>query len=134
MIFFRRLLPAGRGLIIWDGQNEFVSIDVATGREEILAPKEQLPRFIQAMAWTDNRLIFSAPELVANETPTGQNDVNLWDLRLDTKAPARRLTNWTGFHIASLSVTPDGKRLSFLETKNQTASGWRGLRPGIGGS
>lgn len=125
IVFLRRLPPTR------DGQNELVAFDVATGREDIVAPAEQLPRFIQAIAWAgDNRIIFAAPEVLPDSTPNDQSDTNLWDLRLDPKAAARRLTNWSQFHIAAFSVTPDGKTLSFLETKYQEDVWVAGLEAG----
>jgi hypothetical protein len=61
----------------------------------------------------------SAAELSRTDLAVSQADTNLWELRLDGKAPARRLTNWTGFNIISLSATHDGSRLSFLQSKYQ---------------
>ena len=66
-----------------------------------------------------NRVILSAPELIDNELPTLESDANLWELRLEPPAMARRLTHWSGFNIPTLSVTPDGAKLIFLQSKYQ---------------
>jgi serine/threonine protein kinase len=98
------------------GHSELVAFDVANGVEQVLLPAEQLPRFIRAIVLVgDTRVILSAAEVPGSEAP----NTNLWEVRLDQKAPARRMTNWTGFDIQSLSVTPDGKQLSFLQTTYQ---------------
>ena len=113
----RRLLalrPVGLGYA------ELVAIDTSADRLEVLADKDHLPRFVRAMvlAGTD-RVILSAPELIDNELPTLESDANLWELRLQTPAMARRLTHWSGFNIPTLSVTPDGAKLIFLQSKYQ---------------
>jgi hypothetical protein len=107
-----------RGTI--DGARELVAIDPLADRLDILLSSEQLPRFAQSMTVVDaNRVILAAAELRGSDRPTEQTDRNFWEARLDRKGPARRLTNWTGFNIQSVTVTPDGRRLSFLQTKYQ---------------
>ncbi len=67
----------------------------------------------------DNRVIVSAPEVPANDFVLPETDANLWQVRIDQVGAIRRLTNWTGFPIPMLSITPDGRRLVLLQTKYQ---------------
>ena len=51
---------------------------------------------------------------------------NLWELRVDAKSGTpqgkpRRLTDWSGFSVSSLSATADGKRLAFLRDTNNAS-------------
>jgi hypothetical protein len=124
----RRLL-ALRGTA--DGARELVAIDPVADRLDILLSSEQLPRFAQSMKVVDpNRVILTAAELRGSDRPTEQTDRNFWEARLDRQDPARRMTNWTGFNIQSVSVTPDGRRLTFLQTKYQEDVWVAGLEAG----
>ena len=117
-------MPDSRRLLalrpVGTGYTELVAIDTAADRLEVLADKDQVPRFVRAMVLAGtNRVILSAPELIDNELPTLESDANLWELKLETPAMARRLTQWSGFNIPTLSVTPDGAKLVFLQSKYQ---------------
>jgi Tol biopolymer transport system component len=66
------------------------------------------------------RLIYAA-----NEPPPNQYDANLWELRFDEdtgkpKGEPRRLTDWTGFSFNYPELTADGKRLVFLNARQQS--------------
>ncbi len=116
----RRVLILRRPQDGQPGESELVALEIATGKVDIVAPRARLPRFIRAMAPVgDTRVVFSVPEVQGIEGPNTQTDANLWELRLDGSAPARRMTNWVGFDIAALNVTPDGKRLAFLQRQYQ---------------
>jgi len=59
------------------------------------------------------------------EPPPNQYDSNLWEMRLDgnsgkPKGTPRRLTDWTGFFFAFPQLTADGKRLVFLNGRQQS--------------
>jgi serine/threonine protein kinase len=63
----------------------------------------------------DGRLIYSVEE---PESVVG-SACNFWGMRLDERTgkpleKPRRLTNWSGFCMNSMSATADGKRLAFL--------------------
>ena len=67
-----------------------------------------------------NRLVYSAQEVSPH-----RNDTNLWELRLDPKTGAarskpRKLTDWSGFIFWKLSATSDGKRLAFVNDRDQS--------------
>ena len=114
-----------------DGASDLVAIDIPADRLDVLLSSEQLPRYVQTMTPIDaTRVILTVPELVGMDAPTLETDRNLWEVRLDRKSPARRMTNWTGFNIQSVSVTPDGRRLSFLQTKYQEDVWVAGLEAG----
>ena len=101
------------------GPHELIAIDAASDRLDIVATQEQMPRYVRAMAVAgENRVILSAAEVSANDEFTPESDANLWEVRIDTGA-VRRLTNWAGFAMPALSISPDGKRLVFLQTKSQ---------------
>ena len=66
------------------------------------------------------RLIYSV-----RESPPNQYDSNLWEMRFDgnsgkPKGSPRRLTDWTGFFFAFPQLTADGKRLVFLNGRQQS--------------
>ena len=52
---------------------------------------------------------------------TGSDNCNLWEVRVNAATgapvePPRRLTNWAGSNVYSLSATSDGKRLVFQKS------------------
>ena len=66
-----------------------------------------------------NRLVYSALE----DSPR-REDMNLWELSLDSKSAAprgkpRKITDWSGFVFERLSATADGKRLVFVNDHDQ---------------
>ena len=73
------------------------------------------------LSWlSDGRVVYSLSEPTPN-----QRDSNLWGLSVDPSTGAvhgnpQRLTNWTGFKIADISASADGKRLSFVKSQTQT--------------
>ncbi len=61
--------------------------------------------------------------LEVTEAPPNDRNSNLWEIRYspDTGKPAgraRRLTDWTDFRFAEISLTADGKTLAFLNLKS----------------
>ena len=59
------------------------------------------------------------------EPPPNQYDSNLWEMRFDAnsgkpKGDPRRLTDWTGFFFGFPQLTADGKRLVFLNGRQQS--------------
>jgi serine/threonine protein kinase len=126
----RRLLVLRRSPAA-PGATELVAIDVAGDREEILAGGELMPDHARGMTLAGaNRLILVATELPRSTNYFTGTDDNLWELRLDAVAQARRLTSWVGFQIRSLAATPDGKRLSFLQLESQDDVWVGGLEAG----
>lgn len=71
---------------------------------------------------------FAGPERLVyavREAPPNQYDTNLWELRVDPKTgkpqgEPRRLTDWTGFYFGNPELTADGKRLVFLNGRQQS--------------
>jgi len=69
-----------------------------------------------SFCWSaDGRIIYSAAE-----PPPNQNDMNLWELPVDssgvkTASPPRRITSWVGLSLLDLSLSQDGKRLIFVK-------------------
>jgi DNA-binding winged helix-turn-helix (wHTH) protein/Tol biopolymer transport system component len=77
-------------------------------------PTIALPNGVADWEWSpDGRMIYSLFE----PGLTGDS-CNFWQLRIDTRTgkpleELKRLTNWAGFCMDSLSATADGKRLAF---------------------
>jgi dipeptidyl aminopeptidase/acylaminoacyl peptidase len=75
---------------------------------------------IRGVVWlTGDRLLF-----VAYEPAPRQDDMNLWEARVDAKTGARRgepkkLTDWSGFNFSWPSATSDGKHLAFVNEHDQ---------------
>ncbi len=71
-------------------------------------------------AWiSPGRLIYSR----LPEGSTDDNSNNLWDLKVESstgrpQGRPRRLTDWSGFWVAGLSATADGKHLAFQRGTN----------------
>ena len=70
----------------------------------------------------DGRLIYEVEDPEALRTTC-----NFWVMRVDTSTgkileKPRRLTNWSGFCAAAISVTADSKRLAFLEWEGHGTS------------
>jgi Tol biopolymer transport system component len=68
----------------------------------------------------DKRLIYAV-----REAPPNQYDTNLWELAIDGNSgkpdgSPRRLTDWTGFYFGNPELTADGKRLVFLNGRQQS--------------
>ena len=69
---------------------------------------------LQDFRWlADGRILYSLAE-------EDKKSDNLWEIRVDSSTGAargqpRQLTNWAGFHIGSLSATPDGRHVAFLK-------------------
>ena len=102
------------------GASELAAIDAEEGRLDVVVGADVVPPHVRTMAVAGPAsVIVSAAELSRTERYASQTDTNLWELRLDGKVPPRRLTNLTGFNITSLSATPDGSRVSFLQNKYQ---------------
>jgi serine/threonine protein kinase len=70
----------------------------------------------------DGRLIYSLDSLDG-----GGKSCDFWVMRMDSRTgrivePAKKITNWTGFCMAGLSTTADGRRLSFLQWESRSRS------------
>jgi serine/threonine protein kinase len=95
-----------------------VSRDPKGGPLTTLLPPSEMKK-VRDLSWLpDGRLLYSMDEPEAI-----RNTCDFWVMRIDTRTgevieKARRLTNWSGFSMATVSVTADGKRLAFL--------GWEG--------
>jgi Tol biopolymer transport system component len=71
-------------------------------------------------------IVFSADRLIYSryEPPPRQNDANLWRIRFEYHTgqvgeTPRRISNWSGSSIFGLTVTTDGKHLTFLKGQTQ---------------
>jgi eukaryotic-like serine/threonine-protein kinase len=92
-------------------ENDIQSRDLKGGRATTI-----IPSAIGVMDWCwspDGRMIYSLLE----SDPKG-NSCNLWATQVDSqtgepRGHPRRLTNWAGFCVDSLSAAADGKRLTF---------------------
>ena len=110
--------PDGRRILyphIDGAGHSFVSRDIEAASSRTVIPSSQARGIIQILWLTDGRLIYARdePQAIGNIS-------NLCAVRLDrhTGEPVekpRRLTNWTGFGVASLSATKDSRRLAFLQ-------------------
>jgi Tol biopolymer transport system component len=93
---------------------------------EASLPKSRWPCFGPAsiygcMVWSpDWRLIFAAGQAPAS--PSAQPKYSLWEVQTKpgTVKPAtpRQLTRWSDFEPTDLTITADGKRLSFLKQRS----------------
>jgi len=68
------------------------------------------------------------------EPPPNQKNSNLWEIMVDGRTgkatgDPRKITQWTGFLIASLSATVDGKRIAFARQSHQTVTLLSELEP-----
>jgi eukaryotic-like serine/threonine-protein kinase len=77
---------------------------------------------VRDFSWLpDGRLIYSMePEAL-------RSTCDFWMMRIDTRTgqvieKPKRLTNWSGFCMAGMSATADGKRLAFLEWESHPTS------------
>lgn len=76
---------------------------------------------LRSFCWSpDGRIIYSV-----QEAPPNDNDMNLWELRLDrlhskAEGPPRRITNWAGLSLLDLSISADGKHLVFVNAGLQS--------------
>ncbi len=81
-------------------------------------PRLYMDTFFSNVAWLpDGRLIFSLREPVPDE-----HSSNLWSLDVDSstgmaRGKPKRLTDWSGFELGSLSASADGKRLALLQRR-----------------
>src|SRR5712692_2010794 len=71
------------------------------------------------LVFLNDRLIYTR-----SEPSPRQTDANLWETRFDhrtgqTGGKPRRISNWSGFSVFGLTVTPDGKHLAFLKGQKQ---------------
>ena len=104
-----------------------VSRDLKGGPPTVLFPSSEFPSSemttVHDSTWLpDGRAIYSVDEPGAI-LPT----CNFWIMRFDFRTgkiieKPKRLTNWSGFCMASLTVTADGKRLTFLEWETHLTS------------
>ena len=91
------------------------SCDLNGANKTIILSDDKLEEF----AWVPpGRLIYSRN---VEGYSTDYTADNLWDLRVDARTgtpqgKARRLTDWSGFSVAHLFATADGKHLSFLRS------------------
>jgi DNA-binding winged helix-turn-helix (wHTH) protein/Tol biopolymer transport system component len=75
----------------------------------------------QDFCWTpDGRIVYMVPE-----PPPNYRDRNLWEIALDSgtgkpRGHPRRITNLVGFHMDSLSLTADGKKMAFESGSDQS--------------
>jgi eukaryotic-like serine/threonine-protein kinase len=78
---------------------------------------------VRDFSWLpDGRLIYSMEEPEGLRSPC-----DFWMMRIDTRTgqvieKPKRLTNWSGFCMAGMSATADGKRLAFLEWESHPTS------------
>jgi len=90
--------------------------DLAGGPPTVLLTSPVLHDFY----WLpDGRVVYSLGEGRA----IASDNCNLWEVRLNTATGSpidqpRRLTNWAGFNVDSLSATSDGKRLAFQKSSS----------------
>jgi len=87
-----------------------------------LLPPSELKKLRDLLWLPDGRLIYSVDETDAIGTTC-----NYWLTRIDVRTgevieKAKRLTNLSGFCMAAISVTADGKRLAFLGWENRMTS------------
>jgi Tol biopolymer transport system component len=76
----------------------------------------------RCLSWSpDWRLVFSATQ--AAESPSGHESYSLWDVPVgpptgEAAGKPERLAQWSDFGPADLAITADGKRLSFLKSRD----------------
>ncbi|HEY7306436.1 MAG TPA: protein kinase [Bryobacteraceae bacterium] len=95
--------------------HSFVSHGIEAGSPHTVIPRSQALGILQIWWLTDGRLIYAR-----NETQAIDNISNLWAVRLDGHTgealeKPKRLTNWTGFDVVSISATTNSRRLAFLQ-------------------
>jgi eukaryotic-like serine/threonine-protein kinase len=112
-----------------------VSRDLPQGVLTTLFPNPDFPSFemkeVHDFAWlSDGRLIYSKDEPgVTNST------CDFWIIRVDIRTgqiieKARRLTNWSGFCMARMSITTDNKHMAFVQSESHGESHIADLVPG----
>jgi serine/threonine protein kinase/Tol biopolymer transport system component/DNA-binding winged helix-turn-helix (wHTH) protein len=111
----------------------------AGGTEKTLASESSLPKsgsfcaMSGCLSWSpDWRLLFSARQPA--ESPSGKEKYSLWQVPVEPSAgeaagKLERLAEWSDVGPWLLSITADGKRLSFLKTRD-----WREVYLGELGS
>jgi eukaryotic-like serine/threonine-protein kinase len=140
-IFWLNWSPDGQRVmyVIHDESGDtLVSRDPKGGPPTTLFPPSEMKK-VRDLSWLpDGRLLYSMDE------PGGiRNTCDFWVMRVDIRTgvvieKAARLTNWSGFSMATISVTADGKRLAFLGWEGHgtsyladlAAGGTQILRPG----
>ncbi len=76
---------------------------------------------LRSFSWcSDGRIIYSM-----QEPPPNDQDMNLWELRVDSSrakvlGSPRRITSWAGLSLLDLSTSLDGKHLVFVNAGFQT--------------
>jgi Tol biopolymer transport system component len=81
-----------------------------------------VPCMVWSMVWSpDWRLLFVASQPA--EPPSAQTKRSLWQVRVEPRTgeaagQPQQLTPWSNFEPTDLTITRDGKRLSFLEKNN----------------
>ena len=71
---------------------------------------------LRSFCWAaDNRIIYSS-----EEPPPNDKDMNLWAVRVnstgETRGQPRRITSWAGLSLLDLSISQNGKRLTFVNS------------------
>jgi serine/threonine protein kinase len=107
-----------------------VSRDLKGGAPTTLFPSSEFPSSemekVHDFLWLpDGRVIYARdePGAIGAIHPT----CNFWIMRFDFRTgeiieKPKRLTNWSGFCMAGMTVTADGKRLTFLEWEGHGTS------------
>ena len=86
---------------------------------------ELTAEFKHVLPWTRNFLMLGDRLVYAMSEPAPRTrDENLWEITIDPRSgrpqgEPRRLTNWVGFDIHSLSATADGSQLAFVNDRRQ---------------
>ena len=96
--------------------------DLKGGPLTTLLPPSELKKLRDGLWLPDGRLIYTVDETDAIGTTC-----NYWLTRIDVRTgevieKPKRLTNWSGFCMAAMSVTADGKRLAFLKWEGHGTS------------
>jgi eukaryotic-like serine/threonine-protein kinase len=117
--------PDGRRVLyiqIDKSGDTYISRDLKGGGPATAFPSPQLEN-IRDFSWLpDGRLLYSVDEAEAIG-----DTCNYWSTRIDVRTgkvieKPRRLTNWSGFCMANISVTADSKRLAFLGWNSRMTS------------
>jgi serine/threonine protein kinase/Tol biopolymer transport system component len=109
-------------------------IDVATKERRQIAHVSNVGFGVAGLALLpDWRLLYAQRETTTSAA--GTTTYNLWQVQLDRNdgsavGQPQRLTKWTGFTIADMSATADGKRLAFLKLSSQGDAYIASLKPG----
>ena len=98
-----------------ESSEALVSRDLKGGAPTTLLPSSELKKLHELLWLPDGRMIYTVDEPGAIG-----NTCNYWVVRIDVSTgelieKPRRLTNWSGFCMADMSATADGKRLAFVE-------------------